>query len=162
MPGRIYKPTTSGHQMAQSVKELVASKGTIDQEVFLADLMEVFGGSRKLAVAMYDEFQSAPRGGLARQKLLHTIQHLIISTTSMNLTKVVNPSDLTDQDLKDLLGDYFEKVETGRLVAPPDSHGKPEVSGREALVGDSGEALDMGEAGGGSDPAGVGETGAGS
>lgn len=135
-------------QLVAAVKNLVHSKGSIDQTVFLQDLMEVFGGSRKLAIAMFDEYQNAPAGGLARQKLLQTIQHLIISTTQMNMTKVVNPSDLSDQDIKDMLGDYFGEIEAGRLVAPSAPQGDPEQS--EAGAG--GSAIPGAGAGASGDP----------
>lgn len=133
MGRKIYRPRTQ--PVARNARALMQSKGTIDQEVFLSDLIEVFGGSRRLAHAMHDEFQKASPGGLARQKLLQTIQHLIISTTQMNLTKVVNPSDLTDEDLEELVGDYIEKIETGRLVSPA----------AEPLPGSAGSAVDVGQ-----------------
>lgn len=139
-----YKPRTAA--VVGSAKELMQSKSTIDQEVFLADLIEVFGGPRRLAHAMHEEFQRASPGGLARQKLLQTIQHLIISTTQMNLTKVVQPGDLTDEDLEELVGDYIEKIETGRLVSPSAAEAPTAVRGGNALPSPAGDAVDLGPA----------------
>lgn len=105
--------------LANATKRLIAGKGaTIDQGVFLQEIMDVFGGPRELAIAMYADYKAAPNGGLARQKFMLAIQHLIISTTQFNMTKVLRAEQLTDEELQDALGGYLERISTGRLVPP--------------------------------------------
>lgn len=98
-------------QLVKRVKRLLTNKSTIDQGVFLQELIDAFGGPRELARKMRAEFDLAPQGGLARQKLFTTIQHLIISTTSLNLTRTVDPSSLSDLDLADSIGAHLEVLE---------------------------------------------------
>ncbi len=98
-------------RLVNRVKRLLTNKSTIDQGVFLQELIDAFGGPRELARKMRAEFDLAPQGGLARQKLFTTIQHLIISTTSLNLTRTVDPSSLSDLDLADSIGAHLEVLE---------------------------------------------------
>lgn len=106
-------------KLTRDVRNLIDGKGsTIDQGVFLQELMDVFGGPRQLAIAMHQEYMEAQPGGLARQKLLQTIQHLIISTTQFNMTKVRDPSKMSDEDLDKLASEYLGQIHAGELVPP--------------------------------------------
>lgn len=107
------------NRLVNATRNLVQHKGsTVDQAVFLQELMDVFGGPRDLARAMYEDYQAGQPGSLIRQKTMQAIQHLIISTTQFNLTKVVNASELSDEELERTVGDYLGKIEAGRLVPP--------------------------------------------
>lgn len=106
-------------KLTQDVRALLDGKGgTIDQGVFLQEVMDAFGGPRALALAMVEEYHEAAAGGLARQKLLQTIQHLIISTTQFNMTKVRDANKMTDEELQQGIAEYLGQVEAGELVAP--------------------------------------------
>lgn len=128
-------------KIARTVAGMARHKGNIDQGVFLTDLMEAFGGSRHLAQTMYNEFQSAPPGGLARTKMMQTIQSLIISTTAANLTNARDPEKMTEEELVERIGAYFEQIEAGELVAPADlaerdvGMGVDRTGGRGSAVG---------------------------
>lgn len=100
------------------VDRVLNHTGSIDQHVFLLDLIECFGGPRKLAVSMHAEFQNAPRGGLARQKFLQMVQHLIISCTASNMTRVLDPSAMQDAEIDVALNGYLDRIKDDQLVAP--------------------------------------------
>jgi hypothetical protein len=112
------QPGASVHELRHKVDRVLNHTGSIDQHVFLLDLIECFGGPRKLAVAMHEEFQNAPRGGLARQKFLQMVQHLIISCTQSSQNRLGDPSQYNDDELNTQLHKYMTLIKDDELVAP--------------------------------------------
>jgi len=49
------------------------------------------------------------------------IQHLIEATSRLNLQNTAKPSELTDDEIDKLLGEYIAKLEAGKLVGPAES-----------------------------------------
>lgn len=132
--------------LARQTRQLIDAKGsTIDQSVLLQDIIDSFGGPRQLAMAFVSEYHAAQPGGLARQKLLQTIQHLIISTTQFHLTKVKDETKLSDEELEKEIEEYLGKIHAGRLVSPA---GAEEAAIRGAEAGpeatDGSGPLDLG------------------
>jgi hypothetical protein len=49
-------------------KAIAASPKNANSEQLMLDLIEVWGGTRQLALDMFSEYQAAPIGGLTRQR----------------------------------------------------------------------------------------------
>jgi hypothetical protein len=125
---RKVETTTKG--LVKRVRSLMDSKHAIDQGVLLTELMDVIGGPRALAQVMWLEYQNAPQGGLARQKFLQMVQHLTISTTSSNLTRIIKPENLSDEDLEDMIDERMKRISDGRLI-PSAAADSPEGAAQE-------------------------------
>ena len=117
---------TNPKTLHQKIRRVLESRHAVDQGVLLSDLMDVIGGPRVLAKTMWEEYQRAPAGGLARQKFLFMVQSLIISTTASNLTKIIKPETLTDEDLQDMIEERLKRISDGSMVAPTPAADAPD------------------------------------
>jgi hypothetical protein len=99
-------------------RALAERKANADSEALLADMIEVWGGTRQLALDLYAEFQGAAKGGMTRQRILEMIQRLIVTNTTHEIGRTIRPSDLTDDELEDLAMGYVRKVTAKDGPAP--------------------------------------------
>lgn len=98
-------------------RALAERKANADSEALLADLIEVWGGTRQLALDLHAEFQKAAAGGMTRQRILEMIQRLIVTNTTHEIGRTIKPSDLSDDELEDLAMTYVKRV-TANGTAP--------------------------------------------
>lgn len=70
-----------------------------DSNELLVQVMEKWGGPAEFARSMWVEFEAAKPGSLIRQNILEMIQKLVVNNTNHNITKIVNPADLDDEDI---------------------------------------------------------------
>ncbi len=86
---------------------------SVDIGGFLADLIEIWGGPRRLAEDMHREFQEAAVGGMTRQRILEQIGRYITYATDRQITKTVKPSEMSDAELEELAMTYMQKLNGG-------------------------------------------------
>lgn len=111
-------------------RALGARKANTDSEALLNDLIDVWGGTRQLAIDVHAEFQKAAAGGMTRQRILEMMQRLILTNTTHEIGKTIKPSDLTDTELEELALDYVRKVtNNGTATSPGESEAGIEDDG---------------------------------
>lgn len=91
-------------------RALAERKPSADSEALLTDLIEVWGGTRQLALDLHTEFQGAAAGGMTRQRILEMIQRLVVTNTTHKIGQTFAPSDMTDGELEALAMKYVGKV----------------------------------------------------
>jgi hypothetical protein len=91
-------------------RALVERKPGADSEELLNALIEVWGGTKRLATDLYAEFKEAPSGGMVRQRILEMIQRLIITNTTHEIGRTKAPSDMSDEELAELALAYIKRV----------------------------------------------------
>jgi hypothetical protein len=104
-------------------RALADRKANADSEALLADLIEVWGGTRQLALDLHNEFQRAQAGGMTRQRILEMIQRLIVTNTTHEIGRTVKPSDMSDDELEAVAMVYARKAigdERATTAAAPD------------------------------------------
>ena len=109
-------------------RALADRKASADSEALLSDLIEVWGGTRQLAIDIHAEFQSAGKGGMTRQRILEMFQRLIITNTTHEIGQTTRPSDLSDEDLEAVALQYANRV-TGNGTATAAAAGSEEGTG---------------------------------
>ncbi|WP_143206407.1 hypothetical protein [Singulisphaera sp. GP187] len=88
-------------------------KASADSEALLTDLIEVWGGTRQLALDLHNEFQKAQVGGMTRQRILEMIQRLVLTNTTHEIGKNIKPSDMDDAELDSLAMTYVDRLSAG-------------------------------------------------
>ena len=91
-------------------RALAERKASADSEALLTDLIDVWGGTRQLALDLHSEFQHAAVGGMTRQRILEMLQRLIISNTTHQIGQTQAPSDMTDDELDSTAMEYLRRV----------------------------------------------------
>jgi len=91
-------------------RALAERKPSADSEALLTDLIEVWGGTRKLALDLHAEFQHAAAGGMTRQRILEMIQRLILTNTTHQIGSVMAPSDMSEAELEAVALKYMKQV----------------------------------------------------
>lgn len=94
-------------------KALTQRRRNADSEQLLLDMIEVWGGTRQLALDMHQEYQNAPAGGLTRQRILEMVQKLIVNNTNHDIGKLEKPSDMTDEELNKIALEFANRVTNG-------------------------------------------------
>ncbi len=89
---------------------LASRKASADAGAMLSDLVEVWGGTRQLAVDIHAEYQRAPKGGMTRQRILEMFQRLIMHTSDRDMANVARPADMTDEELDEVALAYAKRV----------------------------------------------------
>lgn len=97
-------------------RALVQRKPSADSEQLLLDIIEVWGGTHKLAMDLHKEFQEAKAGSMVRQRILETIHRLIVNNTNHQIGQTRKPDDMTDDELDETAMSY-----TKRLTNAPSS-----------------------------------------
>ena len=107
------------------IKDLLSARRLgHDANQLLVDIMTRWGGTRAFADALFEEFQAANPGSLIRQNLLEMIQKLVVNNTNHNITRIVNPTDLDDEEIEGELNAMIAKAKEfdderkGRASAP--------------------------------------------
>jgi hypothetical protein len=104
-------PRTPNKQLPRSVARALADrKVSADSEALLSDLIEVWGGTRQLAIDIHSEFQGAGKGGMTRQRILEMIQRLIVTNTTHEIGSAPRPADLTDEELDATAESYVKRL----------------------------------------------------
>lgn len=91
-------------------RALATRKASADSEALLSHLIEIWGGTERLARDIYAEFQKASPGGMTRQRVIEMIQRLILSNQDRGLGNVIKPADLSDEELDSIALSYAERV----------------------------------------------------
>lgn len=87
------------------------SKPSADAAEFLSCLMDEIGGPRELARIFAKQLRDPETPGQTKQRLLETVQRLIIMCTQHDLAKQIEPSEMTDEDLARVASRLLEKVQ---------------------------------------------------
>lgn len=99
------------------VGESLAERGpTTDSEVLLSDLTTLFGGPLKLAEVIRNEFLASNPGSTLRQRYLELITRIIVTNTTHEISRVVHPEDMSDEQLEALAEKYTRKVLDARGI----------------------------------------------
>ena len=104
---------------AAVAKVLAGDKVSADSAALLADLIEVWGGTKRLALDIHAEFQKASPGGMTRQRILEMLQRLVITNTTHEITKIRHPGDMDDEDLERVALDYLGRLNVGPAALTP-------------------------------------------
>lgn len=91
-------------------RALAGQKPGVDSAGLLSDLIDVWGGTRQLAIDMHAEFQRATKGGMTRQRILEMVQRLIVTNTTQELNKPITPSDMSQEDLEQVALAYLRRI----------------------------------------------------
>jgi hypothetical protein len=91
----------------------------IDSGELAKNLLDVWGGPRRLAEDIFREYTKAAVGSVARQRNLEMVMRLIVTNTTHDIVKPVKPSDLTDEELGRVAAKYMTLV--GKQEEPGDS-----------------------------------------
>lgn len=100
------------------LRALAERKPSADSEALLTDIIEVWGGTRQIAIDLHKEFQKAPPGGMTRQRIIECIQRLILTNTTHEIGKFSKPDDMTDEELEAVAMGYVARV-TGNATPTP-------------------------------------------
>lgn len=111
------KPTEIPKGLARALAE---RKPGADSEILLNDLIEVWGGTRQLAMDIHKEFVKAAPGGMTRQRIIEMVQRLIITNTTHEIGKTYKPSDMDDDELENMAVAYMKKVSGNGTSTPAD------------------------------------------
>jgi hypothetical protein len=98
------------------LRQIKAQPLTVDSASLLKDLIEEWGGTKKLAHDIRREFARAPRGGQIRQRILEMIQRLVINVTNDDLAKPLDPTAMDDSILEELAMSYFERTHKAAMA----------------------------------------------
>lgn len=113
------KKTDDASKIPKGLQRALAErKASADSEALLTDLIDVWGGTRQLALDLHNEFQKAPVGGMTRQRILEMIQRLIVTNTTHQIGQTLAPSDMTDEELEATALKYVRKVAPDAAPAP--------------------------------------------
>lgn len=114
-PGDKREPTNKLSGLPPELaKAIAANPKNANSEQLMLDLVEVWGGTRQLALDIYNEFQKAPAGGLTRQRILQMFQGLVVTETNRDSGRSEKPSDMTDDELQRIALEYANKVVHGQ------------------------------------------------
>lgn len=91
-------------------RALVDRPSGMDSRELLNELTRCWGGTGKLALDIRQEFKNSPPGGMVRQRILEMLQRLIINNTEHELTNVVRPSEMSNEDLERTLKKYIDRM----------------------------------------------------
>jgi hypothetical protein len=109
------KPSQAKKELPPGLTRALATrKKSADSEALLTHLIEIWGGTERLAKDIYTEFQKASAGGMTRQRILEMLQRLILTTTDRGLASAVRPSDMSDEELEEMAMSYAERVTNGK------------------------------------------------
>ena len=100
------------------LKAIKAPRFAADSAQLLSDLIDVWGGTRKLALDLRNEFQHASKGGMTRQRILEMIQRLVVVNTTHEIGRSKSPSDMTDDELAAKLTAYAERLMAKKSEKP--------------------------------------------
>jgi hypothetical protein len=100
-------------------KILAGGKVTADSAALLSDLIDVWGGTKRLALDIHAEFQKAAAGGMTRQRILEMLQRLVITNTTHEITKIRNPGDMDDEELERVAIEYLGRLNSGPAAPAP-------------------------------------------
>jgi hypothetical protein len=90
---------------------LSEAQSTADAKGLLTAIIDEIGGVRELARIFARELRNPETSAQTRQRLIETVQRLIIMCTQANLSKQVEPSEMTDDDLKAVTMRLLTKVQ---------------------------------------------------
>jgi len=91
-------------------RALAEPKANADSAALLSDIIDVWGGVRRLATVIHAEYQRAGPGSQTRQRLLQMIQSLILTNTTNEIGRVTRPADMSDEELQAVALYYMKKV----------------------------------------------------
>lgn len=97
---------------------LADRKASADSEALLTDIIEVWGGTRQLALDLHSEFQNSKAGGMGRQRIIEMIQRLIVTNTTHDIGSAKKPSDMTDQEVEETALAYARRVMSDGPATP--------------------------------------------
>jgi hypothetical protein len=128
-------------ELERKLKKLYAApKARIDLGVFLAEVVEEFGGPRALARELVGTYRACVAKPFIRQKILMMVQQLIHAATLHDLTGRRPAAAYNDADLQDEIHDYLSRIHRGEITAPAlaDPGGLPGLEADPGLHPDGG------------------------
>jgi hypothetical protein len=98
------------------IRKTLAGRGQlIDSGELAKNLLDVWGGPRRLAEDIFREYTKAPNGSVARQRNLEMVMRLIVTNTTHDIVRPVNPEDLSDGDLATVAEHYLGRIRGDEL-----------------------------------------------
>jgi Ca2+-binding EF-hand superfamily protein len=104
------------------VKKLSKAHGKARLEDLVQDLTNAFGGTRKIAKHVYDEFDHGKPGGITRAKLLDMYVRLLTQTAKKETNAPL--TEMTEDDLLRLLDNHLNHAAETTAKPPEASDGK--------------------------------------
>lgn len=102
----------SEHDIAKFL--LGDSRPSADSSELLAAIMDELGGVRELGRIFARMLRDTDTSPQTKQRLVETIQRLIIMNTQHDLAKAIEPSEMTDGDLERVAMRLLGKVQNGQ------------------------------------------------
>jgi hypothetical protein len=97
--------------VTKSIRRSIAlSVPGTDSAQLLSDIIEEWGGTKNLARSIKQAFDAADDGSMIRQRFLEMIQRLIITNTTHDLTKNLDPTEMSDEELDEIATHYAGRV----------------------------------------------------
>jgi hypothetical protein len=105
------KPATPKTNGDLATLLLSGASTSADAKGLLTAIIEEIGGVRELARIFARELRNPDTSPQTRQRLIETVQRLIIMCTQANLSQAVEPSEMTDDDLHTVTMKLLAKVQ---------------------------------------------------
>jgi hypothetical protein len=106
-------------QAMDEIRRALATRGQmIDSGELARNLLDVWGGPRRLAEDIFREFTKAQNGSVARQRNLEMVMRLIVTNTTHDIIRPVNPEDLSDDELAGVAAHYLERAGKASSSSP--------------------------------------------
>lgn len=102
-----WKRTRAAKDLLEILKE---NRESLDSGAFLNDIIAEFGGTSALARAIKIEFDNAEPGSAVKQRFLEMVQRLVITNTVHDISKEIDPVEMSDEELKQAAEGLAHKV----------------------------------------------------
>lgn len=93
------KPQLDETERVVKALKVLGMSASVDAGQLLSDIIDEWGGTRKLAHDIKDAFDTAPPGSMTRQRFFEMLQRLIISNTDRDISREIDPSEFSDDEL---------------------------------------------------------------
>ena len=116
------RANASEGRLQDALKTALADRqNAVEAGGLLGDIIEIWGGPRRLAADIHREFQEAAVGGMTRQRILEMVQRLITYASDRQITQTAKPAEMSDADLEALAMNYMRKLSGTAGNLPSDS-----------------------------------------
>jgi hypothetical protein len=92
-------PPLNKQKVYDGVRALLQDSTLVSSEQLLGDIIQEWGGTKRLARDIKAAFDEAPEGSMIRQRFFEMLQRLIISNTDRDISREIDPSEFSDEEL---------------------------------------------------------------
>jgi hypothetical protein len=97
-------------QRVASALRVLGMSSRVDAGQLLSDIIDTWGGTKKLANEIKLAYDAAPPGSMVRQRFFEMIQRLIINNTDRDISKDIDPSEFSDAELAEAATGLLNKI----------------------------------------------------